>query len=301
MMFLQDTPEGTEETAEPAGSIVPTDVDEALDLLEKAKTWLVDEGPGLAVQLVTALAIFVVGRWVAKAIAGTLKRVLKARAVDETLVGFLGSVVYMLLLAFVVIAALGHAGIDTTGLAAIIAAASFAIGFALQGSLGNFAAGVMLMIFRPIKKGDFIEGGGTVGVVEEIGVFATIMKTGDNKKIIVPNAAITGGNIVNYSANPTRRIDFVFGIGYDDDIDKAKEILAKICKEDERVLDDPETTIAVAELADSSVNIVCRPWVNSGDYWPTHFDITERAKKEFDAAGISIPYPQQDVHMHQVA
>ncbi|MFT5050782.1 MAG: small conductance mechanosensitive channel [Chlamydiales bacterium] len=308
-MLYQDTPEASDAAQTIDMSSPSATVAEGLGFLDNAQVWIRNDGLEwlstagfqLLVQGLSALAIFVVGRWVAKRATSMLKGLLKRRGVDGTLIGFVGSMAYMLLLTFVVIAALGQAGIDTTGLAAVIAAASFAIGFALQGSLGNFAAGVMMMIFRPIKLGDFVEAGGAVGVVEEIGVFATVMKTGDNKRIIIPNAGVTGSNITNYSTNPTRRIDLVIGIGYGDDIGKAKALLKRICEANTCVLKDPETTIGVVELGDNAVNIVCRPWVNSGDYWPTHFALLEKIKTEFDAAGISFPYPQQDVHMHNVS
>jgi small conductance mechanosensitive channel len=203
------------------------------------------------------------------------------------------------LMALVVISALGQIGVNTTSFAAIIGAAGLAIGFALQGSLSNFAAGVMLIIFRPFKAGDFVEAGGVAGVVEDVQVFATVIRTGDNKEITVPNSSITNGSITNYSAKPTRRVDMVFGIGYGDDIKQAKQILHDLVAADPRILADPPVTIAVSELADSSVNFVCRPWVNSGDYWPVLFDITENVKLEFDKNGISIPFPQTDVHVHQ--
>ena len=248
-----------------------------------------------------AVLILVVGWLVARLLRGVLQRVMAKGKVDPTLISFSSSLVYMAVMAMVVIAALGTLGVDTGSFVAVIAAAGFAIAFALQGSLGNFAAGVMLIIFRPFKVGDFIEAGGTSGVVEVLQVFATTLKTADNKTITVPNSAITGGNITNYSVKPTRRIDLVFGIGYDDDLQKAKAVLSDILAKDDRVLDDPEPTVAVLELADSSVNFAVRPWVKTADYWPVLFDITEAVKRELDRAGISIPYPQQDVHMHQVA
>jgi small conductance mechanosensitive channel len=191
--------------------------------------------------------------------------------------------------------------VETTSFIAILGAAGLAVGFALQGSLSNFAAGVMLIIFRPFKSGDFIEAGGTIGVVEAIQIFNTVLRTPDNKMVIVPNSNITGGNITNYSAKEDRRIDMVFGIGYDDDLKKAKEILERLISEDSRILKDPAPTVAVSELADSSVNFVVRPWVKTSDYWAVYWDFTEKVKLTFDAEGISIPYPQQDVHMHQVA
>jgi small conductance mechanosensitive channel len=200
-----------------------------------------------------------------------------------------------------VITALGKLNVPTASFVAVIGAAGLAVGFAMQGSLGNFASGVMLILFRPFRVGDYVEAGGTSGSVEEIQVFATTLKTPDNKKIVVPNAAITAANIVNYSAKPVRRVDMVFGIGYGDDIAKAKQIISDILAKDDRVLRDPEPTIAVCELADSSVNLAVRPWVNTPDYWGVLFDVTEAVKLEFDKQGVSIPFPQQDVHMHQVA
>ena len=220
--------------------------------------------------------------------------------VDETLVTFVANLAYMGLMALVVISALGQVGVNTTSFAALIAAAGLAIGFALQGSLGNFAAGVMLILFRPFNVGDFIEAAGVAGVVEEVQVFATRMRTGDNKTIIVPNGQITGGSIINYSAKDTRRVDLVFGIGYSDDLQKAKAILNEIVSADERVLADPEPVIAVLELADSSVNFAVRPWVKTGDYWGVFFDLQEKVKLEFDRQGVSIPFPQTDVHLHQL-
>ena len=263
--------------------------DDALDL---AFTW----GP----ILIKAILVYIVGMWLAKVIRGIVTKAMGRAKAEPMLANFIANIVHIALVVFVWISVLGTLGISTTGFAAIIAAAGFAVGFALQGSLGNFASGVMVMIFKPFKPGDFIEGAGHAGVVEDVGIFATIMKTGDNKKIIVPNGELTASSLVNYSANPTRRVDMVFGIGYDDDIDKARDVLHKIVAADERILKDPPVTIAVSELADSSVNFVCRPWVNSADYWGVMFDTTETVKKEFDKAGLSIPYPQSDVHMHEV-
>jgi len=211
------------------------------------------------------------------------------------------NILYMVLMVLVIISALGQLGVATTSFVAILGAAGLAIGFALQGSLGNFAAGVMLMAFRPFKEADFVEVAGLAGVVLEVGVFATILKTPDNKRVTVPNSAITDGNIVNYSAHDTRRVDMVFGIGYSDDIKAAKELLEQIVQENDQVLSDPAPVVAVSELADSSVNFVVRPWVKTADYWDVYWATHEAVKLRFDAAGISIPFPQQDVHMHEVA
>jgi len=250
-------------------------------------------------KIVAAIVIFIVGRWVAKAVANFIKRMMTKSKTDETLVKFVGSLSYIALLAFVIIAALNQLGIQTTSFIAILGAAGLAIGLALQGSLGNFAAGVLMIIFKPFKVGDYIEGAGVAGTVEEIQIFTTQLVTPDNKTIIVPNAKMTGDNITNYSAKGTRRVDFVFGIGYEDDIDKARQVIESIINADERVLKDPAPMVAVSELADSSVNFTARAWTAAGDYWSFYFDTTEKVKKQFDAEGISIPFPQRDVHMYE--
>jgi len=248
------------------------------------------------IRVIAALAILIIGRWVAKGLRNLLRRIMKRGEVDKTLISFVCNLVYVLLLAFVVIAAINKLGIQTTSFIAIIGAAGLAIGLALQGSLANFAAGVLMIIFRPFKVGDLIEGGGTAGTVEEIQIFATQLKSADNKTIIVPNSKILGGNIVNYSTKETRRVDMTFGIGYDDDIDKSRSVIQGIISKDERVLKDPAPLVVVSELADSSVNFTVRVWTKSGDYWGVFFDTTEAVKKQFDAEEISIPFPQQDVH-----
>lgn len=254
---------------------------------------------GFILNIVIAAVILFGGFWLSKTLKSVLKDLLIKRGLDELLASFASSIAQILVVAFVIIAAMGQVGIQTTSLVAIIGAAGLAIGLALQGSLANFAAGVMIIAFRPFKVGDFIEAGGVSGVVEGIQIFSTHMRSGDNKTIIVPNDSITGGSITNYSTKPTRRIDMVFGIGYDDDLKKAKQILEDLLKDDDRILEDPAPLVAVSELADSSVNFVVRPWVNSADFWAVKFDFTEAVKMTFDAEGISIPYPQQDVHIHQ--
>ena len=252
------------------------------------------------VKIIAALLIFFIGKWLARKLADATKRVMMSRAVDAALINFSSSLVYYALLVVVVIAALGQIGIQTASFVAIVGAAGLAIGLAMQGSLSNFAAGVLIIIFKPFKIGDYVEMAGTAGVVENIMIFTTEMKTPDNKKIIVPNSSVLGGVITNYSANDTRRVDLVVGIGYDDDISKAKQVLEEIINTDERILKDPAPLIAVSELADSSVNFAVRPWVKSADYWPVYFALTETVKKRFDQEGISIPYPQQDVHLHKI-
>ena len=251
------------------------------------------------VKILAAVAVFIIGRWVAKLMRRIVNKVMENRSVDPTIGKFVASLTYIALLTFFILAALGLLGIQTTSFIAVIGAAGLAIGLALQGSLANFAAGFLLIIFRPFKVGDYIEGGGTAGTVEVIQLFTTQLATPDNKTIIVPNSKMTGDNIVNYSAKGTRRVDMIFGIGYEDDIDKARNIITEILSQDERILKDPPTNIAVSELADSSVNFIARPWVNSGDYWSVYFETTEKVKKRFDAEGISIPYPQRDIHVYE--
>ena len=246
-----------------------------------------------------ALATLVIGIWIAKWLAKKSSKLLDKRSVDPTLTKFATSLLKITLIIFVIISAISQIGIETTSFIAIIAAAGLAIGFALQGSLSNFASGVMLIIFKPIKVGDYIEGGGAAGSVETIGIFVTTLVTPDNKVIYIPNSTLTGSNIVNYSVKDTRRVDMVFGIGYSDDIDKAKSTIQSVLESDSRILKDPAPKIVVSELADSSVNFNVRPWVNSADYWGVYFDITEQIKKKFDEQNISIPFPQRDIHMYQ--
>lgn len=246
-----------------------------------------------------AAIIFIVGKWLVGMITRLVKKLMTKAHVDNILVNFIGSIISTVLLLFVVVAALDQLGVNTTSLIALIGAAGLAIGLALQGSLQNLASGVMLIVFRPFKDGDFVEAGGTMGVVEEIGIFTTKMRTGDNKEVIVPNGQIFGGTITNYSKRETRRVDMVFGIGYGDDIRKAKEVINGIIAADERILKDPAPLVVVGELADSSVNFNVRPWVKSGDYWGVYFDLNEKIKNAFDDNGISIPFPQMDVYLQK--
>ena len=251
------------------------------------------------IRVIAALTIFIIGRWASKSVRNLLRRMMSRSKIDQTLISFVCNLSYVVLLAIVIIAALSKLGIETTSVIAILGAASLAIGLALRGSLSNFAAGVMMIIFRPFKVGDFIEGGGTSGTVEEIQIFSTQFKTVDNKTVIVPNAKIFGDKIVNYSTKGTRRVDMTFGIGYDDDIDKARLAILDIINGDERVLKDQAPVVAVSELADSSVNFTVRVWTKSSDYWGFYWDTTEAVKKRFDAESISIPYPHQDIHLYQ--
>jgi len=252
-----------------------------------------------AINLAMALVIYVIGKFVVKILVSAFGKLLEKSKYDEMLINFLKSIVNAILMLFVIIAALNELGVNTTSLAAIIAAAGLAIGLSLQSSLQNFAAGVMLLVFRPFKKGDFVDAGGVAGSVKSIGVFSTIMNTPDNKEIIVPNGNIYGGNIINFSAKDTRRVDMKFGIGYGDDLLLAKKLLEEMVAADERILTEPAPQIAVSELGDSSVNFIVRPWVKSGDYWGVMFDFTEAVKLRFDSEGISIPFPQMDVHVHK--
>jgi len=253
---------------------------------------------GWGVHLIAAVAIFFIGKWIAKILTNLAKKAMNRAQVEDTLENFLGNMLYYTLMAAVIIATINQLGVQTTSLLAVVGAAGLAIGLALQGSLSNFASGVMIVAFRPYKVGDVIQAGGVTGNVEEVQIFTTIMKTPDNKRIIVPNSQIMAGEITNFSANPTRRVDLVAGCGYDDDLDKVRKVLEDIIAADDRILADPAPTIAVSELADSSVNFVVRPWVNSADYWGVYFDVTEKIKKRFDAEGISIPFPQRDVHVY---
>ena len=244
-----------------------------------------------------AIIILIAGAWAAKVVKGLISRLLTKRNLDPIIVGFVANFAYILLMVFVVLAALGKVGVQTTSFVAVIGAAGLAIGLALQGSLANFAAGFLMILFRPFKKGDYIEAGGTAGIVDEIQVFTTILKTPDNRLVIVPNAKIMGDNITNYSAMDRRRLDLTFGVSYTDDIPKVKSVLKQIAESDERVLKDPAPQILLGALADSSVNFIMRVWVKSGDYWPFNFETIEKVKIEFDKQGITIPFPQRDVHL----
>lgn len=253
-----------------------------------------------ATRIVVALAIFIVGRWVALWLLSAARRLMRRGGMDDMLVAFLSNIAYFMLLAVVVIAALDHLGVQTTSLLAIVGAAGLAVGLALKDSLGNFASGVLLIVFRPFRVGDFIEAAGTSGIVQAVNVFSTVLATGDNREVTVPNGQIYGGTIVNVTARPTRRIDLVFGIGYGDDIRTAKRLIEEAMGRDERILAEPAPAVSLAELADSSVNINVRPWVKTGDYWAVRSDLLESVKAAFDANGISIPLPQRDVHLHRV-
>ncbi len=262
-------------------------------ILETITVWFTT----YSIKIVAAILIFIIGKWLCRRITNLLTKIMEKNNIDVTLVKFLSSIVYYTLFIVVMIAVAGQLGINTTSFLTIIGAAGLAIGLALKDSLSNLASGVMLIMFRPIKIGDFVDVGGVTGTVQSIDIFNTTIHSPDNQKHIVPNASITSGVITNVTANDTRRVDLVIGIGYDDDIAKAKGILEAIIKKEERVLENPATNIAVSELGDSSVNFVVRPWVKTSDYWDVYFALTEEIKITFDKEGISIPYPQQDVHL----
>lgn len=249
------------------------------------------------IKFLTALAIFFIGKWLLHRAVNLVKRMMGRAQVDPTLIGFLGNIMFGIGVALVAIAALSQMGVETTSLAAVIAAAGLAIGLALQGSLSNFAAGIMIILFRFFKAGDYIEAAGTGGTVENISIFTTELTTPDNKHVIIPNSNITTDTIINYSAKPTRRLDLVVGVAYDADLQQTQDLLRKIVEAEDRVLKDPAPKIEVLTLNDNSVDFVVRPWVKSADYWDLHFHFMKTIKMELDKAGIGIPFPQRDVHL----
>ena len=252
-------------------------------------------------KVLAALAIFFIGRFIARVIWSLLKRLMKKAHIDDILVAFIGNLCYFGIMAFVIIAAMSQLGVQTASFVAILGAAGLAVGLALQGSLANFAAGVLMIIFKPFKLGDFIEGGGSAGSVENIGIFTTELKSPDNKKIIVPNNKLTSDIIINYTAKDMRRVDIVAGVSYHENLDHVKKVLANILAQDARILQEPAPIIGVLELADSSINFAVRPWVKTADYWDVFFALQENIRKQFAVEGISIPFPQHDVHVHHVA
>ncbi len=270
--------------------------------MEMIQQWYNDHSAVMinyAIAFVVAIVIYWVGSKVAKAISNFIAKVMTKRDLDPIVVNFIKNIVFGLLMVVVIIITLGQIGIQTASFIAVIGAAGLAVGLALQGSLSNFASGVLIIAFRPFKAGDFIEAGGVAGVVEEIKLFSTFIRSGDNKQIIIPNSGVVGSAITNYSTKATRRIDLVIGVSYDADIKLAKKVLTEIVTSHANVLQDPAPVVAVAELADNSVNFVVRPWVKSSDYWPTHFDLMETIKIRLDEEKIGIPYPQMDVHIHK--
>jgi small conductance mechanosensitive channel len=268
---------------------VPTD-----QLIENAT----ELGTAFGVNVIAAIAIFVLGRWAAKLVFRFATAGLERAHMEPLLVRFLGNMLYTLMLIVVVLAAISQLGVQTASLIAVLGAAGLAVGLALQGSLANFAAGVLIMIFRPYRIGDYIEGGGTAGTIEEVQIFTTVLKTPDNRRVIVPNGQMMNGTITNYSANPTRRVDLTACVSYSDDIEHVRRVLTELATSDPRVLEDPAPNIRMMRHGDSSIEWVVRPWVNAADYWPVYFDLTEQIKQRFDAEGISIPFPQRDVHFY---
>lgn len=251
------------------------------------------------IKFIGAIAIFLIGKFLTDTLTDLVKKLLKKAKIDPTLVTFLGNLTYLTLMTFVIISVLSNLGVQTASIIAIFGASALAVGLALQGSLSDFANGVMIVLFKPLKVGDLVDAGGASGHVEEIRVFNTIICTLDSKTVIVPNSKITGDKIINFSTKGYIRVDLVFGIGYNDDIRKAKKVLEEIMASDDRVLEDPPSCIALSELGDSSVNFVFRPHVKVEDYWDVYFDMTEKVKLRFDKEGISIPYPQRDVHIYE--
>lgn len=252
-----------------------------------------------SVKLIAAVLILVIGKWLAAKISKLITRLLEKKRVDVTLIYFFENIIYYTLIIVVIIAAAGQLGINTTSFLTVVGAAGLAIGLALKDSLSNFASGVMLILFRPFKVGDYVSAGGVSGNVASIALFNTILNTPDNQRVIIPNSNITSNVITNVTANDTRRVDLVIGISYDDDIKKVKEVLHQIIREEARVLETPKPTIAVFELSDSCVKFVVRPWVKTSEYWNVYFNLIEKIKLTFDEEGISIPFPQQDIHLYQ--
>ena len=250
-------------------------------------------------KVIGAILVLIVGLWIIKLITRAFTRMMKKKDTDPSFQGFLRSMVSILLKVLLFISVMGMVGIEATSFIAIIGAAGLAVGLALQGTLANFAGGVMILLFKPYKVGDFIDGAGHMGTVKEIKIFTTILNTPDNKIIIIPNAQLSNSSMTNFSTMPERRVDFTFGIAYGDDYDKAKKVLLGLIKADNRILKDPEPFIALSELADSSVNIVVRVWAKGSDYWAVYFDMNEKVYKTFTEEGLNIPFPQMDVHLHK--
>ncbi len=273
-------------------------MDAVIDVVRDPSQWLPIATP-IVLSTVYALAIILLGRWLAGLLTGIAEKGMRKSRLDTTLVNFLGKLVYITLLVFVVIAALNQLGIDTTSAAAVVGAAGLAIGLSLKDQISAFAAGAMLIIFRPFKPGDFVEAAGLSGVIEEINITHTLMRSGDNKQLIVPNNEIWGSAITNYNSKPTRRIDLLIGVSYDADLRQCRTVLEQVIAKQDRILEEPQPVIAVHELGDNSVNFVVRPWVKTADYWDVRWVLTEEIKLALDDANIGIPYPQRDVHLYQ--
>lgn len=274
-----------------------------VDGLAQAETWLTNNSDlfiQYGVNIISAIIILFIGNMIVKAVANSVAKVLESKQMDKAVVQFIHGLVRYLLFVIVLIAALGRLGVQTASVVAVIGAAGLAIGLALQGSLSNFAAGVLIVAFRPFKSGDYVEVGGVAGSVGAIQIFQTVLKTPDNKMVVVPNSSVIGGPITNYSRHETRRVDMVIGVSYKSDLKKTKQVLRETLEKDPRILKDPDITIGVHTLADSSVNFVVRPWVKTADYWPVYFDNMQAIKEALDANGIEIPFPQMDVHLNKM-
>ncbi|EJE8557446.1 small-conductance mechanosensitive channel MscS [Vibrio vulnificus] len=285
-----------------AGETVGIDTS-LVDGLNQAETWLTNNSDLLiqyGVNIISAIVILFIGNIIVKAVANSVSKVLNKKEMDKAVVEFIHGLVRYLLFVIVLIAALGRVGVETASVVAVIGAAGLAVGLALQGSLSNFAAGVLIVAFRPFKSGDYVEIGGVAGSVEAIQIFQTVLKTPDNKMVVVPNSGVIGGAITNYSRHATRRVDLMIGVSYKSDLKKTKQVIRETLEKDTRILKDPDMTIGVVALADSSVNFVVRPWCKTEDYWAVYFDSMLAIKEALDANGIEIPFPQMDVHLNKV-
>lgn len=274
-----------------------------VDGLSQAEKWLTSNSDLLVqygVNIISAVLILFIGNIIVKAVANSVSKVLEKKDMDKAVVEFVHGLVRYLLFVIVLIAALGRVGVQTASVVAVIGAAGLAVGLALQGSLSNFAAGVLIVAFRPFKSGDYVEIGGVAGSVEAIQIFQTVLKTPDNKMVVVPNSGVIGSPITNYSRHETRRVDLVIGVSYKSDLKQTKQVIREALEKDARILKDPGMTIGVLALADSSVNFVVRPWCKTADYWDVYFDSTQAIKEALDEAGIEIPFPQMDVHLNKV-
>ena len=269
------------------------------ELPQEIMNYAIEITSNFGLKLLTALIVVIVGRQLVKILLKVIKVALEKANTEETVRIFIANLLNTVFTVIIFVAAINQLGVETTSIIALLGAAGLAIGLALQGSLANFAAGILIVIFRPYKVGDYIEAGTNVGTVKDIQIFSTVLRTPDNKSIVVPNGSIMDGSITNYSEQPTRRIDIIASCSYEDDLDKVKEVLQTILDNEERILTEPKPQIAVSELAESSVNFIVRPWVNSSDYLPVMYSLLENIKKTFDKKGISIPYPQSDIHIHE--
>jgi len=285
------------EQAQPAQTVTESSKTESQHIFDTIQQFLATKGTDFALNLLAAILIFVIGRWVSKLISAIIAQMMTKAKVERLLVTFVQHMSYFALLAFVIIAALDRVGIKLTAAIAVLGAAALAIAFALQGSLSNFAAGILMVIFKPFKVGDFVEMSGVQGTVQEIQVLTTVINSLDNVRIIIPNAQVTSGTIKNFTANDTRMVDLKIGVSYDDDLKKAKQVIENVLSADKRILKNPAPTVAVSELGDSSVNFVVRPWVKPTDYWDVYFDVTEKLKLAIESNGLTIPFTQYDVNI----